>query len=174
MGNNGQIDLKTCFRGITAIINRIHWQQSCQCKAAAGGYPPASVPCSGACPWPVQAVEDLEGLSPKFSPNLPVESKAEVLVEDPRTKASVEAWSANRRPKCVSKQEALVEVGILDVDPTVDCKCQEHNSISKSLFRRSYLTCKIEYSRRTCQCKVEYSHLKNWVFWLSWFQLTGL
>ena len=44
-----------------------------------------------------------------------------------RTKASVEARSPNRSPKCASKLEALVEVGILDFNATVDCKCQEQN-----------------------------------------------
>ena len=57
----------------------------------------------------------------------------------------------------VCKLEALVQVGILDFDATVDCKCQEQNSISKELSRGASL---IEYSRR--------------IFGLSWFQLTGL
>ena len=69
----------------------------------------------------------------------------------------MKARSPNRSPKCALKLEALVELGILDFDATVDCKCQEQNSISKELSRGASL---IEYSRR--------------IFGLSWFQLTGL
>ena len=167
--------------------SKIHWRQSCPGKAAAGGCP--FVPGSGARPQPVpapargagavqpmlmapaeayrearstrqspkakiKAVKDFEAWSPKFPPNLNRSPK-----RLSRTKASVEARSANR-PKCASKLEALVEVGILDFDANVDCKCQEHNSISKELSRGSYLICKIEYSRR--------------IFGLSWFLLRGL
>ena len=96
-----------------------------------------------------QAVEDFEASGPQFP---------QKLNQSPKclsgTKASVEAQSANRQ-KCQSKLEALIKVGILDYDATVDCKCQEHNSILKELSRGSYLICKIEYSRR--------------IFGLSWF-----
>ena len=57
--------------------------------------------------------------------------------------------------KYINGADSLVEVGILDFDATADCKCQEHNSISKELSRGSFLFCKIEYSRR--------------IFRLSWF-----
>ena len=72
-----------------------------------------------------KAVEDLEDRSPKFPPNLNRSPKCSS--GNSWTKASEEARSANGCPKCASKPEALVEVGIVDVDATVDCKCQEDN-----------------------------------------------
>ena len=104
----------------------------------------------------IEAVEEFEASKPKFLPKSNRSPKC-----SSRTKENVEARSANR-PKCVTKLEALIEVGILDFDATVIvvCKCQEHNSISKELSRGSYLFCNIEYSRR--------------IFGLSWFRLKGL
>ena len=89
-----------------------------------------------------EAVEDFEASSPKFPPILKRSQKCLL-----KTKASVEAGRANR-PKCALKLEALIEVGILDFNSTVDCKCREHNldSISKEPSGGPYLICKIEYS----------------------------
>ena len=42
----------------------------------------------------------------------------------------MEALSTDRSLKCALEQEALVKVGILDFDATVDCKFQDNNSKS--------------------------------------------
>ena len=47
----------------------------------------------------------------------------------------MEARSTNQS----QKQEVLVKAGILDINATVYCKCQKHNSISKELSRGSYI-----------------------------------
>ena len=73
----------------------------------------------------IEAGKDFEASSPEFPPISNRRPKCSL-----RTKASVEALSANR-PKCALRLEALIEVAILDFDAIVDCKCQEHNTISK-------------------------------------------
>ena len=132
-GGCGRMPVRARFRHSPVRARFRRGRGQCRCPPAVTAPPqPANAEArrearsTRQCPTvTTKAVEDLEDRSPKFPPNLNRSPKCSS--GNSWTKASVEFRSANGCPKCVSKPEALVEVGILDVDATVDCKCQEHN-----------------------------------------------
>ena len=82
-----------------------------------------------------------------------VESKQVVLVKDQSKRGTMETQSTNQSPKCVTRQEAFVEVGFQrNCRIGVDCKCQDHNSIIKKKNLENltffFFFCKIGCSRR--------------------------
>ena len=101
-----------------------------------------------------EEVEDLEARSQKFPTNLNRSPKCQttLLVKDQSKRGSPKHES---KPKGGSQEEVLMEVGILDFDATIYCKCQEHNSISKGDLT---FFAKLKNSRR--------------IFRFTWFQLS--
>ena len=134
-----QVQLLTKFRITAATVYipryRIHWQQSCQGKAAAGGCPsalgsgalqqpvPAPASCAGAAStsqfwWHLRKGSPSTRQSPTVKTeeveDLEVWNSSLTWIEAPRARQGPkQAWkpAANRSPECVLRQQALVKVG---------------------------------------------------------------
>ena len=110
--NSALLQLQYIPTVYTARYNRIHWQQSCPGKAAAGGCP--STPCSGARARPLPAPASGACAAPTRlqSPAAKTEAvkdlKPEIWVRNsPRT--WIEDRSTRRGPKQAWKPEASIE-----------------------------------------------------------------
>ena len=80
----------------------------------------------------LQSSRRLGSLKSQIPPKL--ESKPKLLVEDESKRGSLKRESKPEvRVEARSTRRSRKLLGILDIDATVDCKCQEHNSNSKQI-----------------------------------------
>ena len=160
MGNNGLIDPRSCFSSACCFSGPVQCPATAPVAYKIKNYCSYSIytkvqqdsltaelPGQGGCrrlpvrarfrsPPAASAGASFEVSSPKFSQKSNRSPKCSL-----KTKSSLEARSANR-PKRTSKGSSHRSRN-LGFNATVECKCQEHNPISKELLRGSYHTKRI-------------------------------